>query len=32
LIDELCQGLNDLADDPKRLLSLTGFPHLNVTL
>jgi transposase len=32
LIDILCQGLNDLADDPKLLRSLTGFPHLNVTL
>ena len=32
LIDVLCQGLNDLADDPRRLRSLTGFPHLNVTL
>ena len=32
LIEVLCQGLNELADDPKRLRSLTGFPHLNVTL
>ena len=32
LIDVLCQGLNDLADDTKRLRSLTGFPHLNVTI
>ncbi len=32
LIDVLCQGLNDLADDSKRLRSLTGFPHLNITL
>ena len=32
LIDVLCQGLNELADDTKRLRSLTGFPHLNVTL
>jgi hypothetical protein len=32
LIDVLCQALNELADDPKRLRSLTGFPHLNVTL
>ena len=32
LIDVLCQGLNDLTDDPERLRSLTGFPHLNVTI
>ena len=32
LIDVLCQGLNELADDPKRLRSLTSFPHLNVTI
>jgi hypothetical protein len=32
LIDVLCQGLNDLADDAARLRSLTGFPHLNVTI
>ena len=32
LIDVLCQGLNDLATDPKRLRSLTGFPHLHVTI
>lgn len=32
LIDILCQGLNDLADDPERLCSLTGFPHLNITI
>ena len=32
LIDVLCQGLNELADDKKRLRSLTGFPHLNVTI
>jgi transposase len=31
LIEVLCQGLNDLADDSERLRSLTGFPHLNVT-
>jgi hypothetical protein len=24
--------LNDLADDAARLRSLTGFPHLNVTI
>lgn len=32
LIDVLCQRLNDLADDTKRLRSLTGFPHLNVCI
>jgi len=32
LIDVLCQGLNELAGDTKRLRSLTGFPHLNVTI
>lgn len=32
LIDVLCQGLTDLAQDPKRLRSLTGFSHLNVIL
>jgi hypothetical protein len=32
LIDVLCQGLNDLADDPERLRSLTSFPHLNITI
>ena len=33
LIEVLCQGLNDLADDPERLRSLTGFPHIvNVNL
>ena len=32
LIDVLCQGLNALADDKKRLRSLTGFPHFNVTI
>jgi len=32
LIDVLCQGLTDLAEDTKRLRSLTGFPHLNVIL
>jgi hypothetical protein len=30
LIEVFCQGLTDLADDPQRLRSLTGFPHLNV--
>jgi hypothetical protein len=32
LIDVLCQGLNALADDPERLRSLTGFPHLKVVI
>lgn len=32
LIDVLCQGLNALADDTERLRSLTGFPHLKVTI
>jgi transposase len=32
LIDVLRHGLNDLADDPKRLRSLTSFSHLNVTI
>lgn len=32
LIDLLCKGLNALADDTKRLRSLTNFPHLHVTL
>ena len=32
LIDVLCQGLNELTGDKKRLRSLTGFPHLNVKI
>ena len=33
LIEGLCQGLNELADDPERLRSLTGFPHIvNINL
>jgi hypothetical protein len=32
LIEVLCQGPGELADDPERLRSLTGFPHLNVTI
>ncbi len=33
LTEVLCQGLNDLADDPAALRSLTGFPHIiNVKL
>jgi DDE superfamily endonuclease len=31
LIELLCQGLNDLAADTKRLSSMTGFLHLRVT-
>jgi putative transposase len=30
VIDILCQGLNALTNDPERLRSLTGFPHLKV--
>jgi hypothetical protein len=30
LLDALCQGLNDLADETKRLRSFTNFPHFNV--
>lgn len=30
VIEVLCQGLTALADDPERLRSLTGFPHLYV--
>jgi transposase len=32
LVELLCQGLNELTDDQKRLASMTGFPHLNVIL
>ncbi len=33
LIEVLCQGLNELADDSARLRFLTGFAHLiNVNL
>ena len=33
LIEVLCQGLNQLANDSARLRSLTGFPHLlNINL
>jgi len=32
LIDRLCQGLTDLADDVGRLRSLPSFPHLTVLL
>ncbi len=30
VIEVLCQGLTALADDPRRLCSLTSFPHLHV--
>jgi hypothetical protein len=30
--EQLCRGLNSLADDPDRLRSLTCFPYLNLTL
>jgi DDE superfamily endonuclease len=32
LIERLCQGLNELTDDKERLCSMTGFPHLKVTI
>lgn len=32
LVEVLCQGLTELGDDGERLRSLTGFPHLNVTI
>jgi transposase len=32
LIEALCQGLNALAADSERLCSLTGFPHLKITV
>lgn len=32
LIDVLCQGLNELADDQERISSMMGFPHLNVSI
>jgi transposase len=31
LIDVLCHGLCDLANDAERLRSLTSFPHLKIT-
>ena len=31
LVEILCQGLNELTDEQKRLCSLTGVPHLRVT-
>ena len=30
--EQLCRGLNSLADDPDRLRSLTYFPYLNFTV
>ncbi len=32
LVEVLCQGLNELADDKERLSSMMSFPHLNVSL
>jgi hypothetical protein len=32
VIELLCQGLNDLMDDPARVRSLTGFPHFQIEL
>jgi putative transposase len=32
LIEVLCQGLNELADDTERVSSMMGFPHLNVSI
>ena len=32
LVERLCQGLNELADDKERISSMMGFPHLNVTI
>jgi hypothetical protein len=29
--DTLCQGLNDLANNPVKLRSMTNFPYLNIT-
>jgi len=29
--EQLCKGLNSLADDTERLRSLTSFPYLNIT-
>lgn len=30
LVEVLCQGLNELADDKERVSSMMGFPHLSV--
>ena len=32
LVEVLCQGLNELAEDKERLRSMMSFPHLNVSL
>ena len=32
LVEVLCHGLNELADDKKRVSSMMGFPHLNVSI
>ncbi len=32
LVERLCQGLNELADDTERISSMMGFPHLNVSI
>jgi DDE superfamily endonuclease len=32
LVDHLCVALNDLADDPARITSMTHFPHLQIAL
>lgn len=32
LIEVLCQGLNELADDKEGISSMMGFPHLNVSV
>jgi hypothetical protein len=32
LIEQLCRGLSELADDKARLTSMMSFPHLNVSL
>jgi len=30
VIDHVCEGLNQLEDDPERLRSLTSFPHFRM--
>jgi hypothetical protein len=32
LVEELCRGLNALAEDQARLTSMMSFPHLTVAL
>lgn len=32
LVEMLCQGLNELADDKEQISSMMGFPHLNVSI